>query len=304
MATNIDKALYAAPLGFEDALDAPDIEIEITDPEEVSIGVDGMEITFGEEPADIQRSFDENLAEVLPENVLLTLVSELSGDIQQDLASRGDWEKTYVEGLKLLGLQREERTEPWNGASGVVHPMITEAVVRFQSETVTETFPAQGPVRTKIRGKETIAKKEAAARVEADMNFELTENMKEFRPEHERMLWSLPSAGSAFKKVYYDPNLGRQVSMFVPAEDMILPYGCSNIHTTHRVTHRLRKTENDIRKLQLAGFYRDIELPSPGTSTTDIQKAKDKETGFRDTDNNDYFDIYESHVDLIITDFP
>jgi hypothetical protein len=196
----------------------------------------------------------------------------------------------------------EERTEPWNGASGVFHPMITEAVVRFQAETITETFPAQGPVRTKIIGKETPEKKEAAARVQDDMNYQLTEKMVEFRPEHERMLWSLPATGSAFKKVYYDPNLGRQVSIFIPAEDIILPYGTTEMDTCYRITHVMRKTKNEILKLQQAGFYRDIELSEPDKSISDIQKAKDKETGFSDL-NDERYTLYECHVDLDLKGF-
>jgi hypothetical protein len=223
----------------------------------------------------------------------------LAGDIEQDKSSRKDWERAYTEGIKLLGLQYEERTEPWNGASGVFHPMITEAVVRFQSETITETFPAQGPVRTKILGKETPDKQEAALRVQEDMNYELTEVMREFRPEHERMLWSLPATGSAFKKVYYDPNIGRQVSIFVPAEDILLPYGTSDLDTCYRLTHVMRKTKNEIVKLQQAGFYRDIDLPDPSKEQDNIKKAKDKETGFSDI-NDDRYTLYESHVDLIL----
>jgi hypothetical protein len=227
------------------------------------------------------------------------MASDLAGDIEQDKSSRKDWEKAYTEGLKLLGLQYEERTEPWNGASGVFHPMITEAVVRFQSETITETFPAQGPVRTKILGKETPEKQEAAVRVQEDMNYELTEVMREFRPEHERMLWSLPATGSAFKKVYYDPNIGRQVSIFIPAEDIILPYGTTDLDTCYRLTHVMRKTKNEIIKLQQAGFYRDIELPDPSKDQDSIKKAKDKETGFSDL-NDDRYTLYECHVDLVI----
>jgi hypothetical protein len=230
------------------------------------------------------------------------MASELCSDIDNDKASRKDWEKAYTEGLKLLGLQMEERTEPWNGASGVFHPMITEAVVRFQAETITETFPAQGPVRTKIIGKETPEKKEAAARVQDDMNYQLTEKMVEFRPEHERMLWSLPATGSAFKKVYYDPNLGRQVSIFIPAEDIILPYGTTEMDTCYRITHVMRKTKNEILKLQQAGFYRDIELSEPDKSISDIQKAKDKETGFSDL-NDERYTLYECHVDLDLKGF-
>ena len=299
MATNIDKALYQQPMGMDElAQDDSPIEIEIVDPESVKIGIDGMEIEIEPgEPSD--EDFDANLAEYIDERVLETMASDLAGDIDQDKNSRKDWEKAYTEGIKLLGLQIEERTEPWNGASGVFHPMITEAVVRFQSETITETFPAQGPVRTKILGKETPQKQEAAVRVEADMNYQLTEKMVEFRPEHERMLWSLPATGSAFKKVYYDPSLGRQVSIFIPAEDMILPYGTSDIQTCYRVTHVMRKTKNEILKLQQAGFYREIELGEPDKSLGDIQKAKDKETGFSDL-NDDRFTLLECHVDLDI----
>ena len=299
MATNIDKALYSAPTGIEElAQDEEPIEIEIIDPEEVNINAGDMELSIRPDGED-EDSFGANLAEELDEGELAMLAGELSEDIKNDLGSRTEWEKSYVQGLKLLGLQYEERTEPWDGACGVFHPMITEAVVRFQSESITETFPAQGPVKTKILGQQTPEKNEAADRVQDDMNYELTEVMREFRPEHERMLWSLPATGSAFKKVYYDPNLGRQVSMFVPAEDIILPYGTTDLDTCYRVTHVLRKTKSEIIKLQQAGFYRDIELPDPDKSKTDIQQAKDKETGFSDL-NDDRYTLYESHVDLVV----
>ena len=300
MATNIDKALYQQPAGIDAlAQDEEAIEIEIVDPEEVNISIGDMEISIGEGDDD---TFSDNLAEEVSDSALQSMASELCSDIDNDKASRKDWEKAYTEGLKLLGLQMEERTEPWNGASGVFHPMITEAVVRFQAETITETFPAQGPVRTKIIGKETPEKKEAAARVQDDMNYQLTEKMVEFRPEHERMLWSLPATGSAFKKVYYDPNLGRQVSIFIPAEDIILPYGTTEMDTCYRITHVMRKTKNEILKLQQAGFYRDIELSEPDKSISDIQKAKDKETGFSDL-NDDRYTLYECHVDLDLKGF-
>jgi hypothetical protein len=278
MATNIDKALFQQPQGIgELAQDEEAIEIEIIDPEAVNIEIGDLELSIV--PAE-DDEFNENLADVLEEDTIMAMAGDLAGDIEQDKSSRKDWEKAYTEGLKLLGLQYEERTEPWNGASGVFHPMITEAVVRFQSETITETFPAQGPVRTKIVGKETPEKQEAANRVQEDMNYELTEVMREFRPEHERMLWSLPATGSAFKKVYYDPNIGRQVSIFIPAEDIILPYGTTDLDTCYRLTHVMRKTKNEIIKLQQAGFYRDIELPDPSKDQDNVKKAKDKETGF------------------------
>jgi hypothetical protein len=303
MATNIDKALYQQPMGIDAAgeMEEP-IEIEIVDPEAVNIDMGDVEISIepGEPSID---DFDANLAEYLPANQMATMITDLVSDIENDRNSRKEWEKAYVTGLKLLGLQIEERTEPWDGASGVFHPMITEAVVRFQSETITETFPAMGPVRTKIIGKETPEKKDAAMRVQDDMNFQLTEVMQEFRPEHERMLWSLPATGSAFKKVYFDPNFGRQTSVFIPAEDILLPYGTSDIQTCYRVTHVMRKTENEIIKLQQAGFYRDVDIGSPDKAIDEINKAKDKETGFADL-NDERFTLCESHVDLVLKDDP
>ena len=296
----IDKSLNQAPAGLESlAQDQEPIEIEIVDPEAVHIKAGDLEVDM--EKGD-EEGFSNNLAEEINEAALSTLAGDLDKSIDQDKNSRKDWEKAYTEGLKLLGLHIEERTEPWDGASGVFHPMITEAVVRFQSEMITETFPAQGPVRTKLLGKETPQMKEIAVNVEDDMNNELTEVMKEFRPEHERMLWSLPATGSAFKKVYYDPNLGRQVSMFIPAEDIILPYGTTDMDTCYRVTHVMRKTKNEIVKLQNAGFYRDIELPDPSRSREDIQMAKDKETGFSDL-NDERYTLYECHVDLELDGF-
>jgi len=301
MATNIDKSLYQAPAGLDAlAQEEEALEIEIVDPEEVNIHMGDLDLSI--KPGEGEEGFDDNLAEYMDQGAMESLAGELSAAVDQDKASRKDWEKAYTEGLKLLGLQYEERTEPWNGASGVFHPMITEAVVRFQSETITEMFPAQGPVRTKIIGKETVEKKEAAKRVEEDLNYELTEVMREFRPEQERMLWSLPATGSAFKKVYYDPNLGRQVSMFVPAEDIILPYGTTDMDTCYRLTHVMRKTENEIKKLQQAGFYIDCELGEATKEQTDIQKAKDKETGFSDIDD-DRYTLLEIHADLDLDGF-
>lgn len=297
MATNIDKALYQAPVGIEDEIDdGPELEIEIVDPEEVSIDMDGVELIIHPED-DEDEDFDQNLAEVIDADVLQSLAEDLAADIDNDKNSRKDWEDTYKNGLTLLGLKYEERTEPWSGACGVFHPMITEAVVRFQAETITETFPASGPVRTKIIGKETPKKKEAAVRVQEDMNYQLTEKMTEFRPEHERMLWSLPATGSAFKKVYFDPSLDRQISIFVPAEDILLPYGTTEIQTASRVTHIMRKTENELIKLQVAGFYREVELGEPQKFKSEIQEKKDKETGFAATYDERY-ELYEVCVDL------
>jgi septum formation topological specificity factor MinE len=295
----IDKALYQAPQGIEEEAQAlmgePDIEIEIEDPESVSIKAGGLEILIDadEEGPD----FYANIAEEIDESELESIGSELLAYVKDDLDSRKDWEKTYKEGLVLLGLKYEERTEPWDGACGVFHPMITEAVVRFQSETIMETFPAQGPVKTKIIGKDTRQKEEAAARVKEDMNYELTERMPEFRMEHERMLWNLPATGSAFKKVYFDPNLQRQTSVFVPAEDIIVAYGTVGLESAERVTHRMYKTSNEIRKLQVAGFYRDIELGEPTRSKNELQEKKDKESGMSSI-NDDRYVLYEIHANL------
>ena len=290
----VDKSLYAAPQGLEALADEPDIEIEIDDPEAVHISAGDMELDI---ESDGEDEFNQNLAEIMDPSDMEGLASDLNDDIQNDIDSRKDWEKMYKEGITLLGLKFEERTEPWDGACGVFHPMITEAVVRFQSETIMETFPARGPVRTSIVGKETPEIKAAAQRVEEDMNYQLTEKMPEYRSEHEKMLWNLPGAGSAFKKVYYDPSLERQVSVFVPAEDILIPYGTSDITVCHRITHRMRKTKNDLIKLMHAGFYREVELGEPQKFYTDIQDKKDKETGFS-ASYDDRFELYEIHVDL------
>jgi len=299
----IDKSLYQTPKGIEEAAagdGAEPIEIEIVDPEEVNIKAGDMEIHI--EPGENEDDFHANLAEEMDESALQSLANDLAGDVSNDIASRKDWEDAYREGLTLLGLKYEERTEPWSGACGVFHPMITEAVVRFQSETIMETFPAKGPVKTQIIGKQTREKEEAAQRVEEDMNYQLTERMTEFRPEHERRLWSLPATGSAFKKVYFDPSLERQVSLFVPAEDIILPYGATELTTCQRVTHRMRKTKNDILKLQVAGFYRDVEIGEPTKFKDEITQKKDEETGFS-ANYDDRFELYECHVDLDLPGF-
>ena len=293
----IDKGLYAAPVGLDEAaMDEPDMEITIEDPESVEIDVDGLEIEIEKEkPSD--EDFDANLAEFMDENELSLLASELIDAVEDDLASRKDWIQTYVDGLDLLGMKLEERTEPWAGACGVTHPLLSEAIVKFQSETIMETFPAAGPVKTKIIGKETPEKKEAAERVKDDMNFRLTEEMPEFRPEHERMLWGLGLAGNAFKKVYFDPAMGRQTSIFVPAEDIVVPYGASSLKTSERITHVMRKTENEIRKLQVDGFYRDIDLGEPTNTLDDVEKKIAEKMGFRATTDSRYR-LYEINVDL------
>jgi hypothetical protein len=290
----MDKGLYAAPQGLESL--QPDIEIEIENPEAVHIDMGGLEIDL--EPGEgNEEGFDDNLAEYISDSVLDSLGSELVSEVDKDLMDRKDWMRTYVEGLKLLGLKYEERTEPWNGACGVFHPMLTESVVRFQSEAMMETFPAMGPVKTQIIGAIDVLAEESAARVRDDMNYQLTEVMAEYRPEHEKLLWSLPLAGSAFKKVYYDPNKGRQVAMFIPAEDIVVPYGASSLETAERVTHVMRKTPNELKKLMVAGFYSDVELGEPSNELDDIEKQKAEEMGLSATQDN-RFRILEMHVDL------
>jgi hypothetical protein len=296
----IEKSLYAAPQGLDDLMDSPsmgsEIEIEIEDPESVTIGMDGMEIEITPE-AESEDDFNANLAEYIDEETLQTLASDLIGDFDEDISSRKDWMQTYVDGLELLGMKIEERTEPWEGACGVYHPMLSEALVKFQSETMMATFPAAGPVKTQIIGKETPAKKEAALRVQDDMNYQLTDVMKEYRPEHERMLWGLGLAGNAFKKVYFDPGMDRQVSYFVPAEDIVVPYGASNLESSPRVTHVMRKTENELRKLQVAGFYCDIDLGTPENVLDEVEKKIAEKMGFRATSDN-RFKLLEMNVDL------
>jgi hypothetical protein len=293
----IDKSLYQAPMGIEElSLGEPEIEIEIEDPESVSIGIDGLEIQI-EPEAETADDFDANLAEYMNEGDLADIVSDLIADFDDDIASRKDWMQTYVDGLELLGLKIEERTEPWEGACGVYHPLLTEALVKFQAETIMETFPAAGPVKTQIIGKETPQKKDAAVRVQDDMNYQITDVMSEFRPEHERMIWGLGLAGNAFKKVYYDPALERQVSMFIPAEDVVVPYGVSNLQSSPRVTHVMRKTENEIKRLQVAGFYRDIELGQPNDSLDEVEKKIAEKMGFSAT-QDDRYKLLEMHVEM------
>ena len=303
----IDKSLSQAPLGLDQLDpemmgDEPALEISIEDPEAVEIGIDGEPILRIEEAEEDEERFDENLAEVISEASLQTLASELTSDFEDDVGSRKDWIQTYVDGLELLGLKIEERSEPWEGACGVYHPLLSEALVKFQAETMMETMPAAGPVKTQIIGKETPEKKDAAERVQNDMNYQITDVMKEYRPEHERMLWGLGLAGNAFKKVYFDPSLGRQVSMYVPAEDVVVPYGASSLEAAERVTHVMRKTENDVRRLQHDGFYRDVDLGDPVQVMDEVEKKIAEKLGFRATTDN-RFKLLEMHVELDLPGF-
>jgi hypothetical protein len=305
MATSmIDKGLYVAPTGLA-GLDAaePALEIDIVNPEVVTLDDGSVEITLVPgEAEETEVPFDANLAEYMDDGELSTLGSELIDLVDQDIVARKDWAETYVKGLEVLGFKYEERTDPWEGSCGVYSTILAEAAIRFQAETMSETFPAQGPVKTKILGAINREKEEAAARVKADMNYQLTERMVEYRNEHERMLYSLGLAGSAFKKVYKDPRLGRQVSIYIPAEDVIVPYGTSHIEMAERITHIMRKTKNDIDHMQAAGFYKDVDLGDPIAFFTDIEKKKAEEGGYSLT-SDDRYALYEVHVQRNIPGF-
>jgi hypothetical protein len=306
----IEKSVGQAPLGMsEDEIfgagspGEPAFEIEIEDPEKVTIGMGDMEIEIGSSNEVDGEDFNANLAEDMDEGALTELVGDLVGDYDEDISARKDWIQTYVDGLELLGMKIEDRTEPWPGACGVYHPLLSEALVKFQAETMMETFPAAGPVKTQIIGKETPEKKEAAVRVKDDMNYQLTDVMTEYRPEHERMLWGLGLSGNAFKKVYYDPSIRRQVSIFIPAEDVVVPYGASDLRSSPRVTHVMRKTPNELKKLMVAGFYRDIDLPDPADTFDEVEKKIAEKMGFR-ASTDDRYKILEMHVDLALDDDP
>ena len=292
---SIEKALYQAPVGLDSlAVEEEPIEIEI-----MALDVEDLD---AEDEAALEEGFDDNLAEYISEKELLQIAGDLIGDFEEDVSSRKDWIQTYVDGLELLGMKIEERTEPWEGACGVYHPLLSEALVKFQAETIMETFPAQGPVKTLIIGKETPEKKDAAIRVQDDMNYQLTDVMSEYRPEHERMIWGLGLSGNAFKKVYFDPALNRQVSMFIPAEDIVVPYGASSLQSAPRVTHVMRKTENEVKRLQHAGFYRDVDLAEPDGALDEVEKKIAEKMGFRAT-SDDRYKLLEMHVDLDLSGY-
>ena len=289
-----------------------DIELEVKDdknPEEdvaIEINDDGtVDINLGGEGIDspFEGEFDQNLAEVVDADTQEQMVDDLVGLYEADDESRSDWKKTYEDGLELLGLKIEERTEPWDGACGVFHPLLSEAVVRFQSEAITETFPAAGPVKTNIIGTNDRETEKAAEAVRDDMNYRLTEQMTEYRPEHERMLWNLAISGSAFKKVYFDPALGRQTAQFIPAEDLVVAYGSSDITTASRVTHIMRKSENEVKFLQVNGFYAPVDLGDPGFIRTSIQKKKDEVEGV-DVSEDDRYELLEMHVEYDLGEDP
>ena len=299
MATNMDKGAYAAPQGLEElaaSQDMPELEISIENPDSVEIGIDGLTIELAP-GAETDEEFNANLADFMDSGALTEVAGDLLGDFDGDISSRKEWLDTYVDGIELLGMKVEDRTEPWPGACSVYHPLLAEALVKFQAETMMETFPAAGPVKTQIVGKITPAKEEAAARVKEDMNYQLTEAMPEYRPEHERMLWGLGLSGNAFKKVYFDPSIERQAAIYVPAEDVVVPYGASSLQTAPRVTHIMRKTENELKKLQVAGFYRDVDLGEPSHTIDEVEKKIAEKMGLNAT-MDDRYKLLEMHVDL------
>jgi hypothetical protein len=301
----IEKSLYAAPSGIADIDndETPEMEITIEDPEAVEIGIDGLAIRLEQDDESSEEDFDANLAEYMSGAELTELSGDLLGEFDEDVSSRKDWIQTYVDGLQLLGMKIEEKSEPWEGACGVYHPLLSETLVKFQAETIMAIFPAAGPVKTQIIGKETPEKKAAAERVQDDMNYQLTDVMQEYRPETERMLWGLGLSGNAFKKVYFDPSLNRQVSMFVPAEDLVVPYGAASLAQSPRITHIMRKTKNELRKLQVAGFYRDIELAEPADTFDEVEKKIAEKMGFR-ASTDDRYKLLEMQVDLDLEAYP
>lgn len=295
----MEKGLYQAPEGIDALAEKKEpIEIEIVDPEEVNIDIGGLSIHIDNEDED----FGDNLAEYVSDQALATIADDLIADYDEDVSSRKDWMQTYVDGLELLGLKIEERSEPWEGACGIYHPLLSEALVKFQAETMMSIFPAQGPAKTKIIGKETQEKKDAAVRVQEDMNYMLTEVMPEYRSETERMLWGLGLAGNAFKKVYYDSSLERPAAIFCPAEDVVVPYGASNLESADRITHVMRKTENELRRLQVSGFYLDEDLGDPVNSLDEVEKKIAEQLGFRAT-TDDRYKLLEMHVNLDLEGF-
>jgi len=299
----IEKGLYEMPEGIEDmGEDEAVLAIDVMSDEGVEVVLEdgSVEITFGEEIEEIDAApFDANLADYLEDGQLQEVSTDLCEAVEGDMAARRDWADSYVAGLDVLGMKYEERTEPWENACGVYSNILAEAAIRFQAEAMSETFPAAGPVKTKILGEITQDKEDAALRVKTDMNYELTEVMVEYRPEHERLLYSLGLAGSAFKKVYFDPGLNRQIALYIPAEDVIVPYGASNIESAERVTHVMRKTKNEMVKLQAAKFYRDVELGDPMSFFSDVEEAKAEQSGVSLT-SDDRYTVLEIHADINI----
>jgi len=299
----VDKNLEKFEVDVEENPSESELKVEVVNPDAVSVETDdgGIVVDFEGSATEELMGADHNsnLAEFIEDSDLDEMASDLVSDFESDRTSRKEWSRSYVKGLDLLGMKIEERTQPWEGASGVFHPLLSEAIVRFQAQAMGEIFPASGPVRTKIVGKQTKEKNEQSKRVEHEMNYMLTEEMTEYRDETEQMLFRLPLAGSAFKKVYYDPIMERPCAMFVPAEDFVVSYGASDLMSCSRYTHVMKKTENQVRELQVNGFYRDIELPEPTRDESDIQEKYDEMDGSESVyDDDDRHTILEMHVDL------
>ena len=301
----IDKPMTPSliPEMMDDFEDEEVLEIEVVNPDAITIEEDDGSVTIIMDP-DMQEDImgpdhNSNFAEFLDEDELDSIGSELVDQFTSDRESRKDWARVYMKGLDLLGLKIEDRDQPWPGACGVYHPVLIEAVVRFQAQAITELFPAGGPVRTKIMGHVNEEKIKQASRVEHEMNYQLTENMSEYRDEMEQMLFRVPMAGSAFKKAYFDPMLERPVSMFVPAEDFVVSYGAADLLTADRYTHVMKKSQNDVRKLMVNGFYRDIELPEPAPEFSDIEEKYNELEGESSIgiEDDDRHTILEMHVD-------
>ena len=299
----IEKPMIPADLDIEGNPSEEQLTVEIVNPDSVSVGTDdgGVVIDFTGETVEefTEPDHDSNLAEFVDEADLQSMASELLDDFNSDRESRSDWARAYVKGLDLLGMKIEERSQPWPGASGVFHPVLTEAVVRFQAQAMGELYPASGPVKSKIMGKLTPEKIDQADRVQTEMNYLLTEEMTEYRDELEQMLFKLPLAGSAFKKIYYDPLMDRPCAVFVPSEDFVASYGTTDLMTCPRYTHIMKKTKNEILTLQVAGFYRDIEIPDPAPDFSDIQEKYDELDGESAIlEDDDRHTLLEMHVDM------
>ena len=301
----VEKSFLEAPLGASDLEE--EVEVEIINPDAVSMETPdgGMVIDFtGGEDAEAGVPFDANLSEEMEDGDLEKLSSELISAYHSDRNSRKDWEETYIKGLNQLGLKIEDRTSPWEGACGVTHPILSEAVVRFQSQAISEIFPSGGPVRTKIVGRATDEKIKQAKRIEEYLNYLVTEVMEEYRPETEKMLFSLPLAGSAFRKVYWDPTSERPAAMFVPSEDIVVSYGAPSLESAERVTHVMKRSPNEVRKMQASGIYSDAELGEPAPDPDDIQKKYDELTGEEPSyEFDNRHTLLEMHADVDLAGF-
>lgn len=297
----VDKRLTPSPVP-SDLPQNEEIEIEISPEDMSTVDSDGgvvimLDGEFAEDVEGEAAEHGDNLAELIEETELMAMASELVQDFENDKLSRRDWAEAYVKGLDQMGMKVEERTEPWPGAAGMFHPLLTEAVVRFQAQAMAELFPASGPARTKIVGKMTPEKMEQSKRVQMELNYQLTEEMTEYRDEMEHLLFRVPLAGSAFKKVYYDPIKERAVAMFVPAEDFVVSYGASDLAGCERYTHVMKKTQHEVTMLQINGFYRDVDLPEPAPDFSDIQEKYDEMQGQEAVvEDDDRHTLLEMHV--------